>query len=219
MPRNLEYNRLRTQRNIALRSMRNARHKMNYIWHKLQRLQAHHSPLLADLNDEYRSMNGQAQRYSLRINRAFRQGKRERALGIVSKSKRIRRHMAEVAAESRALQTELNHLGYLWRQSRVYYVEQLEQYKQAQRRLDQYVSQRNAFYREAVRRAELPPKHQNRFTVVMDRGGTTSIYFGGRGTAIGPGHGHIVLDMFGSVIYRRDPRIADVQDDLDAVAS
>lgn len=219
MPRDPEYDRLRTQRNIALRSMNNARHKMNYIWHKLQRLQAHHSPLLADLNDEFRNMNGQAQRYSLRISRAFRRGKRKQGHKIVNKARNIRRQMTEVVAESSALQAELSHLRYLWRESHVDYSEKQDMYQRAQHRFDQYRHQRNAFNREAVRRAEVPLEHRNRFTVVLDKGGTTSIYYGGRGKAIGPGHGHVVLDRLGSVISRRDPRGGEVNNDLDAVAS
>lgn len=40
---------------------------------------------------------------------------------------------------------------------------------------------------------------------MKDSDGNTNIYFGGIGKPDGPGHGHYVMDQYGTVTYMRNP--------------
>lgn len=41
--------------------------------------------------------------------------------------------------------------------------------------------------------------------IVEQNGGKTDIYYGGKGSPLGPGHGHVVVNDGNGVEYWRDP--------------
>ncbi len=54
-------------------------------------------------------------------------------------------------------------------------------------------------------RAGVPFQHLDTVVVRYSPDGGANFYFGGVGSADGPGHGHIATDRFGTVTYHRDP--------------
>lgn len=59
--------------------------------------------------------------------------------------------------------------------------------------------------RSLAERAGVPHQYRDNVWVSTESNGTVNIYFGGVGEPNGPGHGHYVMDKYGTVTYRRDP--------------
>lgn len=58
---------------------------------------------------------------------------------------------------------------------------------------------------QAVVLANVPEKYRDNVSIIGYKNGAINIYFGGKGTPAGPGHGHINLDPGGNVRYVRNP--------------
>lgn len=68
-----------------------------------------------------------------------------------------------------------------------------------------YNKHRAAERRVIALRAGVPAEYADSVHVAYGPTGKTSVYYGGEGRPDGPGHGHIVLDNDGRVIYWRNP--------------
>lgn len=65
--------------------------------------------------------------------------------------------------------------------------------------------QRRDEKRSIAEKAGVPYQYLDNVKVSKDSDGNTNIYFGGVGEPAGPGHGHYVMDRYGTVTYSRDP--------------
>ena len=54
-------------------------------------------------------------------------------------------------------------------------------------------------------KAGVPSQYRDNVWISKDSDGNTNIYFGGIGKPDGPGHGHYVMDQYGTVTYMRNP--------------
>ncbi len=78
--------------------------------------------------------------------------------------------------------------------------------------------------RALAEQAGVPYQYLDDLWVTTAPDGTVNIYFGGSGSANGPGHGHYAMDSYGNVTYRREPfdehggqNFTDAQQDYDDV--
>lgn len=65
--------------------------------------------------------------------------------------------------------------------------------------------QRKDDKRSLARQAGIPVQYWDDVYVSTEADGSVNLYFGGLGEPTGPGHGHYVVDRYGTVTYARDP--------------
>jgi outer membrane murein-binding lipoprotein Lpp len=203
MPRDYEFDRLRTEMNGAWEAKEYAKRELDAAWDEVQSTQQRYGYRIEQLTrDHDRAFEDMKSAFE-DASRAFERGDHDEAARCSARGRELRNSLAGYVSERRGHINECKRAQARHRVARDVYQDKKREFMLAKERFDDHKAMRAAAKQDAAFRAGV--QHYGDDVKVVHKDGKSHVYFGGVGEPDGDGHAHYVLDEFGNIEYRRDP--------------
>lgn len=183
-----ELDQLVSEMNSLWEYKEDCRRDLDHAWDSLSSLQNNNGSRIDHLKDEHDRLYQEMKDSFEQASNAFESGDHDNASYYSQQGHFAKERMPALVAERRNLINELQ-----------------DARRDHQRIRDEYRSRKNG-YEEAKQRFDdcLARIKSSPILVKTRKDGNTDNFFGGEGSPDGPGHGHIVLDSNGNLVYERE---------------